>query len=505
MWRIERMTIRTVLEHSTERFFTMVTLDPPPYLLDSGELRISDYCPDPILKCVQGCGCAPGGLKYLWLLFICLQIQFPLVKAEENWPRFRGPTAMGVADDDKRLPEIWDKTKNVVWHTDIPGWGWSNPIVWDDRVFLTTVVSDKDYEAPKAGLYLGGGRQEIPEGVHQWLTYCLDIKTGMVLWRKKAHEGEPQFPRHPKSTYASETPTTDGERLYVLFGDLGLYCYDFDGGLIWSVPIEGKKTYSGYGTAASPVVHGEQVIMIYDNQEESYIASYDTKTGKERWRSHRDEKSTWATPLVWENRFRTEIVTSGRQKIRSYDLDGQVLWELNGRMSNLIIPSPFEAFGMVYITSGYVGDQNRPVYAIQPGAAGDITLMEENTSNEFIQWFQPRLGPYNTSPIVYGDYYYTLYDRGLMSANDAHTGREIYDRIRFPVGTSFTASPWAYNGKIFCLAENGNTFVLHAGPEFKILQANDLEELTIATPAVCQGKLLIRTASKVYCISNLQE
>ena len=175
---------------------------------------------------------------------------------------------------------------------------------------------------------------------------------------------------------------------------------------------------------------------------------------------------------------------------------------MDGRMSNLIIPSPFEAFGMLYITSGYVGDRNRPTYAIQPGASGDITLGEEETSNEFIQWFQPRLGPYNTSPIVYGEYYYTLYDRGMMSANDAHTGKEIYDRNRFPVGTSFTASPWAYNGKIFCLAEDGKTFVLQAGPEFKILQTNDLGELCVATPAVCQGKLLIRTASKLYCISE---
>ena len=424
------------------------------------------------------------------------------ISAADNWPRFRGPTAMGVADNDQRLPTTWSQTENVAWKTDIPGWAWSNPIVWENKVFLTTVTSSKDNELPKAGLYLGRGRETLPEGIHEWLTICLDIDSGKVLWQHSAHKGKPSFPRHPKSTYASETPTTDGERLYVLFGDLGLYCYDLDGNVLWTVPIKARKSFYGYGTAASPVLQGDQVILIYDNMEDSYIAAYDKITGAERWRTARDEKSTWATPFVWENRFRTEIVTPGTKKIRSYDTSGELIWEMKGKMSNLIIPSPFAAFGMLYVTSGYVGDQQRPVYAILPGASGDITLKDDETSNEFIKWFRPKLGPYNPSTLVYGDYYYTVYDRGLMSATNAHTGEDLYDRERFPRNTSFTSSPWAYNGKIFCLAENGKTFVLKAGPEFEILQVNDLDELCLATPAICQGKLLLRTATKLYCISR---
>ena len=437
----------------------------------------------------------------LSLAILCLHLAQD-AKSADNWPRFRGSSAMGVVDNDQRLPMTWSQTENVQWKVDVPGWAWSNPIVWGDQVFLTTVTSTKENEQPKAGLYLGRGRETLPEGTHEWITLCLDIKTGKQLWQKSAHKGQPSFPRHPKSTYASETPTTDGERLYVLFGDLGLYCYDLDGNDLWNVPIQAKKSFYGYGTAASPIVHGDQVIMVYDNMEESYIAAYDTKTGKERWKTARDEKSTWATPFLWENRFRNEIVTPGKNKIRSYDLDGKVIWEMTGKMSNLIIPSPFSAFGMLYVTSGYVGDQQRPVYAILPGAQGDITLADDETSSEHVKWFRPKLGPYNTTPLVYGDYYYTVYDRGLMSATNAHTGEDLYDRERFPRNTSFTASPWAYNGKIFCLAENGKTFVLESGPKFEIKQVNDLDELCLATPAVCQGKLLIRTASKLYCISE---
>ncbi|MCZ6794974.1 MAG: PQQ-binding-like beta-propeller repeat protein, partial [Planctomycetota bacterium] len=269
---------------------------------------------------------------------------------DDNWPRFRGSTAMGVAKDDPRLPERWSTTENVLWRQDIPGTGWSGPVVWGEKVFLTTVVSDRTYEKPRKGLYLGGGRPAPPGGVHHWLTYCLDTQSGEVLWKREAHTGEPKSPRHPKSTYASETPATDGERLYVLFGDVGLYCYDLSGKPIWSQDIEPRKTLYGYGAAASPVVHGDQVIMVYDTQETSYIASFDSRTGKERWRTERDEMSSWATPLVWRNPLRTEIVTPGKRRIRSYDLAGELLWELDGRMSGLVIPSPFASFGMVYIT-----------------------------------------------------------------------------------------------------------------------------------------------------------
>ncbi len=435
------------------------------------------------------------GLLTLFLLSSAAQ-------GQDNWPRFRGPDANGIANDDAQLPSSWSKTENVKWSADVPGFGWSCPIVSGDKVFLTTVVSEGENEGPKKGLYLGQGVREPAKGVHHWLVYCFDLKTGEELWKHEAHTGQPQIPRHPKSTYATETPTTDGERLYVLFGDVGLYCYDLDGKQLWSHDIEAKKTFFDYGAAASPIVHDGQVIFVYDNQQASYIASLDAETGEQRWRTDREEQSTWATPFIWKNDQRTEIVVCGKRKNRSYDLSGELLWEFDGRMSNLVIPSPFAAHDLLYITSGYVGDAHRPVYAIKPGASGDISLQGDDTSNEFIAWYQPTAGPYNPSPIVYGDYYYTLYDRGFLTCHDARTGEQVYDKQRFAPGASFTASSWAYNGKLFFLSEDGDTYVVEAGPEFKLLQTNPLEDLCLSSPAVSQGSLLIRTASKLYCLTQ---
>ncbi len=312
--------------------------------------------------------------------------------AQENWTRFRGSDATGVVPDDPRLPEVWDQETGVLWQTDIPGRGWGSPIVWGDRVFVSAVHSDADYEAPKAGLYLGQGRGEPPDSVHHWMVYCLSLDSGELLWKHEAHTGKPDVPRHPKNTYAAETPTTDGQRLYVLFGDVGLYAYDFDGKPLWTHSIEPKKTFFGYGAAASPVVQDDQVIMVYDNLEESYIAAFDSATGEPRWKVLRDEKKSWSTPLVWRHDGRTEIVTTGEKENRSYSPEGELLWHFDGKMSVLTIPSPLAADGLLYITSGYFQDQKRPIYAIRPGASGDISLAEGETSNDSIVWSRKRWG-----------------------------------------------------------------------------------------------------------------
>ncbi|MCP4787714.1 MAG: PQQ-binding-like beta-propeller repeat protein [Fuerstiella sp.] len=422
----------------------------------------------------------------------------------DHWPRFRGPNADGVAPDHPGLPTTWTNTDNVKWAVDVPGWGWSCPIVWGDRVFLSTVVSDEENLTPSKGLYLGEGVRDPASGIHHWMVYCFDLNTGKELWKHEAHLGQPKVPRHPKSTYAAETAVTDGERVYVLFGDLGLYCYDMDGKPLWSQAIEPKKTAQDYGAAASPVVHDGQVFVVYDNRDESWIASFDAKTGSERWRTAREETHSWATPLVWQNEVRTEIVVPGKKRNRSYSLDGELLWEFNGRMSNLVIPSPFAAHGMCYIASGYVGDDHRPTFAIKPGAAGDITPdADENfPDSEYIQWYQGKSSPYNPSQIVYGDYLYTLYDRGFLTCHDAKTGEEVYGKRRLTPGGSFTSSPFAYNGHLFLLSEDGLTYVVKAGAEFEIVERNPLDELTMACPAVAGDKLLIRTGSKLYCMTE---
>jgi outer membrane protein assembly factor BamB len=419
-----------------------------------------------------------------------------------NWPQFRGPGALNVVPDDPNLPETWSTTENVAWSTSIPGMAWASPIVWGNKVFLTSVINEGETEPPKKGLYFGGNRLEPPKTDHKWMVYAVDINNGKILWEKEAHKGVPEFPRHLKNSYGSETPATDGERVYAYFGNVGLFVYDLDGNPVWEKRWPVVKTRYGWGTAASPVVHKGRVYIVNDNDSESFVTALDAKTGKEIWTSKREEHSNWATPYIWENELRTELITPGTDKVRSYDLDGNLLWEFTG-MSSITIAVPFSKFGLLYISSGYVGDKHRPVYAIKPGAKGDISLKEGEVCNDHIVWYAPDTAPYNPTPVIYGDQYYVLLDRGFFASYDAKTGKEVYGKQRIdPAAAAFTASPWAYNGKIFCLSEDGDTFVIKAGEDYEVIGKNSLEELCMSTPAIAQGKLLIRTGSKLYCIAK---
>ena len=427
----------------------------------------------------------------------------PLLCAVDQWPQFRGPQSTGVADD-AALPETWSATRNVVWKAEIPGSGWSSPVVWGDRIFLTSVISTVAPEAPKKGLYFGGNREGIPRDEHHWMVYAVDWKTGKIVWEREVHRGSPRSSHHLKNTYASETPVTDGERVYAYFGNLGLFVFDMDGKPAWSEHWGPFRTRYGWGTAASPVLYKERVYVVNDNDDQSFLAALDKRTGKQIWRVERDEASNWSTPFIWQNDRRTEIITTGTRKVRAYDLEGKVLWELGG-MSSIVIPTPFAQHGLLFLASGYVGDNVRPVFAVRPSARGDISLKESETGNEHIAWYQRQAGPYNPSPLVYGDFYYTLLDRGMMTCHEARTGREIYGKQRIdPETAAFTASPWAYNGKIFALSEDGDTFVMQSGAEFKVLGKNSLDEMCMATPAIARGSLIIRTSSKLYRIAKTE-
>jgi outer membrane protein assembly factor BamB len=436
--------------------------------------------------------------RLLFLTTVALSVP----AADQPWAQFRGPAA-GVAEG-PNLPQSWSSTENIVWKTAIPGRGWSSPIVAGDHIYLTSVIAGTQEEAPKRGLYFGGNRETPPDDEHRWMLYCVDWKSGKLLWEREVHHGKAPS-RHLKNSYASETPVSDGERVYAYFGSVGVFAFDRQGKELWSLPLGPFRMRYGWGTAASPVLHQGRLYIVNDNDEASFLLALDARTGKQIWRVVRDEGSNWSTPFVWEHDGHIEIVTSGTRRIRSYDADGKLLWELGG-MSSIAIPTPFSKFGLLYLASGYVGDDVRPVYAVRPGASGDISLKKDESSNQYVAWYHRQAGPYNPSPLVYGDYYYTLLDRGFLTCHDARTGKEVYGKQRIDAAaTAFSASPWAYDGKIFALSEDGDTFVLQAGTEFKVLGKNTLDEMCMATPAIYRSSVILRGASNLYRIGKGRE
>jgi outer membrane protein assembly factor BamB len=444
--------------------------------------------------------------KLVWIVAVLAGVAlFSTVRAADNWPKFRGPDGTSVSENEN-LPDEWSATENIEWQVEVPGRGWSSPIVWGNRIFLTTAVNAGETPEAKKGLYFRGEQHEPPDSVHAWKILCLDLESGKLLWEKTAHEGKPATTLHIKNSYASETPVTDGRRVYAYFGNVGVFCYDLEGNLVWSKRLEPHATRSGWGPAASPALFGNKLYIVNDNDESSYLLALDAKTGDEVWRIERDERSNWSTPFVWQNDLRTELVTAGTTRARSYDLDGNALWSFEG-MSIITIGTPFASGGLLYVSSGYVLDLKRPIYAIRPGGQGDITLPANKDTSPAIAWCQRTGAPYNPSPLAYRDRLYVLYDKGLFACFDAQSGDVIYNRQRIPDGRAFTASPWACGGKVFCLSEYGQTLVIEAGDEFKILRTNALadDEMCMATPALVGDRLLIRSAERLYSIRKKQK
>ncbi|MBI3824055.1 MAG: PQQ-like beta-propeller repeat protein [Planctomycetes bacterium] len=409
-----------------------------------------------------------------------------------DWPQFRGAHADGLGEG-KTLPDRWSTTENVVWKVDLPGWGWSSPVIWGKRIFVTAAVHDGPRDKMFAGGYPGGNVKPTIE--HRWMTYCLDFDTGKIVWQREAHKGLPPQPRHPRNSYASETPVCDGERLYVYFANIGAFCYDLDGKPLWEKRWDSYPMRDHWNTGISPVLHKDRLFIVNDNEKESFMVALDKKTGKQIWRVERAERSNWATPYVWENKLRTEIVTIGTNKARSYDVDGKVLWELTGT-SGLVSQIPIAKHGLLYLGAGY---HYGPLYAIHPGAAGDISLKAGETSNKSIAWSQPRGSSIHPGYLISGDRLFVLFDAGLLSCSNAKTGETIFPRERLNTGGGrFYASPWAYNGMLFLLNEDGATWVVEDGPKFNLIRKNSLDDYAWATPAIARGSLFIRTYTKLY-------
>jgi outer membrane protein assembly factor BamB len=349
----------------------------------------------------------------------------------------------------------------------------------------------------------GGMRERIPNSIYHWQVVCLDRNTGKVLWKEQALEGKPRTAIQSNNTYASETPVSDGHRVYAYFGMHGLYCYDFAGKELWKKDFGAFPTVMGQGPASSPVLDGERLFLQIDNEEKSFLVALNAETGDELWRVSRDERTNHSSPVVWKNKVRTELVTSGSRKVRSYDpATGKVLWELE--IGGRCYSSPVGDAEMLYVGSepgmGMNGGGGGGLFAVKAGATGDITLKEHETSNAGIAWSTPRGGPEKASPLLYQGHLYVVKNNGgVITCYDKTTGKQLY-RKRIPEAAAFWTSPWAAEGKIFCLDDAGTTHVLDAGPEFKVLGTNKLNELFWASAAVADGSIYLRGVDNLYCI-----
>ena len=435
-----------------------------------------------------------------------LLLAFALTAARaQNWPQFRGPNATGVAEGPGR-PVKWDASSslNVRWKTPIPGLAHSSPVVWGNKVFVTTAVNSVKDET-RFGLF-GDVEPVKNDPQHSWKVIAIDKLTGKILWERTAYEGIPKVKRHPKSSHAASTPVTDGKVVIANFGSEGLYAYDFNGKLLWKQDLGVLDAGWFYDVdyqweyGSSPIIYKNLVIVQADIQKNSFIAAYDIKSGKLVWKTPREELSSWGTPTVYEGKLRAELITNGTKAIRGYDpLTGKELWRL-GPMSEITTPTPFVAQDLIFVTSGYPPVQ--PIYAIRPGANGDISLKDGKDSNEFIAWSKQRGGPYMPTPIVYGELLYTCSNQGVLTAYNAKTGERVYQERLGGTGGAFTASPVASDGKIYLSSEDGDVFVVKAGPKYELLSKNPVGEVMMATPAISDGLVIVRTISNLYAFGE---
>lgn len=416
-----------------------------------------------------------------------------------QWPQWRGPDESGVSTGSK-LPSEWSESKNILWKAPVAGRSHSSPIVWNDRIFLTTDIEGEVIPEAKAVIHYNEGKEfKHPDAIggdrrHTMKVLCLDRRTGAQIWERTAYDGAVYDDRHRKGSYAAATPATDGKFVYAWFGSEGLYCHDFSGKLIWKASL-GKIGTLGLGVATSPVIYEDLVILQCDedNGDNSFIAALDRKTGKEIWRTARKVEVTWSTPLIVRTPERVEVVCSGNSWIISYDpRTGKELWRAKGHESNAIA-TPLSGHGMVFV---YAGFPLKRTFAIKLGGSGDLTA----TPN--IVWKYEKGTAYVPSGILYGDYVYMMTDRGILTCLDARTGAVKYDNGRVPVPASFTASPVAFEGKILLTSEDGETFVIQAGPEYKVLGVNSVGEPVYASPAISNGTILIRGEKNLYCIAQ---
>jgi outer membrane protein assembly factor BamB len=423
-----------------------------------------------------------------------------------SWPSFRGPNASGVADG-QHLPDRWNGRtgENILWHTPVPGLAHSSPVVWGDRVFVTSAISSKPNATFKPGLY-GDGDASDDRSRQKWMIYAIDTRTGKVAWERVAFEGEPRNKRHMKSTYASASPATDGRIIVAWFGSQGVYAYDVNGAPLWKVDL-GRVDMGAYdipsyewGPASSPIIWNGLVLLQCDTQADSFVLALDGATGRTVWKTERQELPSWGTPTVVSVNGRDELVTNAANYIRGYDVrTGQELWRLGGS-SKITAPTPILADGLIIVASGRRPE--RPIFAVRPDARGDLTLENDRTSSGGVAWSKTSRGPYMPTPLAYNGILYSLNNDGIFDAYDVETGKEIYRKRLDPIGSGFSASPVAADGRLYLSSEDGEMLVISAGREFRLMSTNTMGELLMATPALSNGVMYVRSSSSLFAIGT---
>jgi outer membrane protein assembly factor BamB len=425
----------------------------------------------------------------------------------QQWPGFRGPSASGVADG-QSLPDTWNGVTgtNIRWKVEIPGLAHSSAIVWGNRIYLTSAISSRGDATFKPGLY-GEGTASEDRTPQKWVVIALDRKTGKTVWQRTAYEGVPKEKRHIKSTYANQTPVTDGRYVVAFFGSQGLYAFDMDGRLVWQKDLGVLNTGAydlpeyEWGTASSPIIYKDLVIVQCDTQGESFVMASDIKTGKTVWKTERKELPSWGTPTVVQPpKGRPELVTNASNFVRGYNPDtGAELWRLGGS-SKITAPTPIFSNDFVIVASGRAPE--RPIFAIKPGGLGDITPTADQSANPHVVWQKTGRGSYMPTPIIYDSIVHVLGNAGLFDAYDLATGREIYRQRIEHGGSGFSASPVAADGRIYLSSEDGDIFVVRTGPAFQQVAKNPMGEPLMSTPALAGGTMYVRGERHLFAVGK---